>query len=250
MTNCSGIYRIKNLKTNKIYIGSSKNLHKRKIQHLYGLRNNCHGNNKLQNSWNKYGEESFVFEVIEECEVEKLIEREQHWVDELNPHFNIRIECVATRLGVKRSKQTVKKLQPYRDLEKRKIYQINRTTAEIIKEWSSITECGNSLNITLSNIVACCKRKGYNQRQSSYTFRYVEDYNKEQVLKDLSYKKVVRKRKIPVTQLTMKGDFVREWSGIEEAGESLGVYPSAIHNCIFGRSKSCQKYKWKYSINN
>jgi len=30
-----------------------------------------------------------LFEIIENCEIEKLIEREQHYIDTLNPFFNI-----------------------------------------------------------------------------------------------------------------------------------------------------------------
>jgi group I intron endonuclease len=35
----------------------------------------------LQNAWNKYGEQSFVFEILEYCEPDKLIEREQLYID-------------------------------------------------------------------------------------------------------------------------------------------------------------------------
>ena len=57
----SGIYRIRNLTNNKFYIGSAVNLNKRKNQHFHYLRNNKHHNKPLQNSYNKYGESSFIF---------------------------------------------------------------------------------------------------------------------------------------------------------------------------------------------
>ena len=59
-----GIYKITNNINNKFYIGSSKNITKRFKEHKWRLKNNKHPNNKLQNSWNKYGEENFKFEVF------------------------------------------------------------------------------------------------------------------------------------------------------------------------------------------
>lgn len=82
----SGIYQIRNLVNNKIYIGSADNLYRRKNhQHLYALRKNIHINNKLQNAFNKYGEQNFIFEVIEFVEDKnKLLDIEQYWINRFN----------------------------------------------------------------------------------------------------------------------------------------------------------------------
>lgn len=64
-TKSSGIYKIENTVNGKFYIGSSYNLHKRYRQHLLALRNGRHINSKLQSSWSKHGESSFIFSVIE-----------------------------------------------------------------------------------------------------------------------------------------------------------------------------------------
>ena len=80
----SGIYVIENLINKKYYIGSSKDLGRRKIQHLSDLRNNRHGNIYLQNSFNKYGEENFKFDILEYCEVDRRVPREQKWLDMFN----------------------------------------------------------------------------------------------------------------------------------------------------------------------
>ena len=60
-----GIYKITNLKNHKIYIGSSNNIMRRWYEHLRDLKNQKHCNSHLQNAWNKYGENNFLFEIIE-----------------------------------------------------------------------------------------------------------------------------------------------------------------------------------------
>ncbi len=77
----SGIYSIVNIINNKIYIGSSRYLSRRKNQHFNNLRKNKHSNNHLQTAWNKYGEENFKFFIIEECLEENLLFREQYYID-------------------------------------------------------------------------------------------------------------------------------------------------------------------------
>ena len=76
-----GVYKILNIVTNKIYIGSSITITKRFSQHRDDLKNNKHCNKYLQASWNKYGEKSFKFEIIELCEKDVLEVREQFWID-------------------------------------------------------------------------------------------------------------------------------------------------------------------------
>lgn len=84
LSKLSGIYRIINFKTGKCYVGSAINLYRRRIDHIKELRANKHKNDYFQNSWNAYGEINFIFEVLEYCEKENLIEREQNWIDVLN----------------------------------------------------------------------------------------------------------------------------------------------------------------------
>lgn len=74
----SGIYKITNTVNNKVYIGSSSFIQARFRTHKRHLRKNMHENKHLQNSYNKYGENCFSFEIIEKCEVENLIPREQY----------------------------------------------------------------------------------------------------------------------------------------------------------------------------
>ncbi len=79
----SGIYKITCTANGKNYIGSAKWIKKRISKHKWCLRKNCHVNQHLQNAFNLYGAESFVFEVQEICDPDDLIVREQYWMDRL-----------------------------------------------------------------------------------------------------------------------------------------------------------------------
>ena len=76
-----GIYRITNIVNNKIYIGQTINYEKRKREHINRLLANSHTNRHLQSAWNKYGQQNFIFDFIENCSENMLTEREQYWID-------------------------------------------------------------------------------------------------------------------------------------------------------------------------
>jgi group I intron endonuclease len=113
-TKKSGIYRITNKVNNKIYIGSAYNLSNRLSTHKYTLKNNKHKNPHLQSAWNLYGEEEFIFEILEIVEDKtKIIEREQYYLDLYSPHdntigYNISKKAGNTA-GIKASEETRKK---------------------------------------------------------------------------------------------------------------------------------------------
>lgn len=77
----SGVYKIENLISKKVYVGSSINTEERRNQHFKCLRKQRHSNQHLQAAWDMYGEENFNFEVIIFCAVEELEEKEQYYMD-------------------------------------------------------------------------------------------------------------------------------------------------------------------------
>jgi len=99
------IYKIKNLINGDFYIGSTQNLNKRYYTHLNHIRTNKNTCVKLIRAVNKYGEENFSFEIIEKCNVEDLLNREQHYLDFLNPQYNISKKA-GSNLGIKRTEET------------------------------------------------------------------------------------------------------------------------------------------------
>lgn len=77
----TGIYKIQNKINNKVYIGQAIDIEDRWRNHLSSLRTNTHTNTHLQNSFNCYGENAFIFSVIEECSIDALTQQEQFWID-------------------------------------------------------------------------------------------------------------------------------------------------------------------------
>lgn len=80
----SGVYTITNITTNKILVGESVNILSRLRHHKSRLRKNKHDNSYLQKAWNKYGESDFLFEILEECNIEFTKSQEHYWSNLLN----------------------------------------------------------------------------------------------------------------------------------------------------------------------
>lgn len=110
----SGIYKIYCEKSGKFYIGSSQELERRRIHHYNRLRANKHGNPHLQNSYNLYGENSIIFEVLEHCDVSKLLEVEQSYIDRYKGHgvlFNVAEVAGAHMRNRRHKEETIKKMK-------------------------------------------------------------------------------------------------------------------------------------------
>lgn len=98
-----GVYIIKHILSNKIYVGSSCDVKKRMKDHFYFLNTNRHHSQHLQNSWNKYGKDQFVFKQVKECQsIKEALEIEQALLDcffgkEL---FNVKNVAMGVGIGV------------------------------------------------------------------------------------------------------------------------------------------------------
>jgi group I intron endonuclease len=110
----SGIYEIRNVTNNKVYIGSAVNIKGRWSRHTHNLRKGDHHSKPLQRSWDKYGEEAFSFTVLEYVEDRtKLLEHEQRYLDTIKSYdrqfgYNI-LRVAGSSLGFKQSEESRKK---------------------------------------------------------------------------------------------------------------------------------------------
>lgn len=85
LTKSFGVYAIECRINSKVYVGSTtKSFSARWKQWKDNLRRQ-QANRHIQNAWNKYGEENFEFFVLEVVEdVNKILEREQYWIEGLD----------------------------------------------------------------------------------------------------------------------------------------------------------------------
>lgn len=184
-----GIYIILNLNNNLSYIGSTVNFKKRRYEHFSLLLNNSHHSSKLQNAWNKYGKDSFVFKIIEECDREKCLEREQYYLDKYLPFYNI-CSKADNKLGCKHSDKTkellsrnwkVKVLNRVEILSKsnyekkrKEVIQLDKE-GNIIQEYNSIREAGEALGLIPSqyaSISKVCKNKEGRSQCYGFIWKY------------------------------------------------------------------------------
>ena len=123
----TGIYKITNQINGKFYIGSSKDLSRRKKDHFRLLKKGINHSILLQRAVNKYGIDNFIFEVIAECSEELLFTIEQKLVDELKPEYNIAIQDVSVPIGL-----------PYKDKSLYKKYAEDKLENNSNFGWKSI----------------------------------------------------------------------------------------------------------------
>lgn len=198
----SGIYKIVNKLNGKIYIGSAVNLSNRKSSHFSKLRKNKHFNNHLQNSFNKYGKDNFEFIILEECNVENLIEREQYYIDNFKPQYNKRI-IAESNIGCKRTKKQIEASRQFmKNLKRDKEWNSNiskglkekghKPTAEALRlswevtrkkvaqyskegvflnKYDSIHSAARSLNLSFQNISSVCN--GIRKSTGGFNFKFI-----------------------------------------------------------------------------
>jgi len=112
-----GIYKITNDLTNKCYVGQSVNIKKRIAEHFRTLRKGEHANSKLQNAFNKYGENAFSWSIEVYCEdpeemdliEEAFISGEAHFEEEL--FFNIASFAKAPMRGKNHTEESKRKIR-------------------------------------------------------------------------------------------------------------------------------------------
>ena len=79
-----GIYKITNKLNNKCYIGQSANIELRWVSHIQHIEKIYNEDNYFYREVRKIGLTNFQFEIIEECSIDKLNEREKYWFEQYN----------------------------------------------------------------------------------------------------------------------------------------------------------------------
>lgn len=248
MINC-GIYKIKNKINNKCYYGSSKDIDIRFIQHKTHLNNNTHPNIILQRSWNKYGEDSFLFEIVEECDLTNLLIVEQKYLD-LNPEYNIAKKSLGgdnltnhpNRLDIiKRIKKTTQQRFDNMTKEEKQL-KFGKNLDENPNWKGGITKqttckCGKTKYYGSKNCSDCSlkNRKGENNSFYGKTHSYetLEKLRQYRLGKDQNY--------------TNKPFYINdiEYRSIKDASDKLHINGATIHHRLNSKNYKYRNYRYK-----
>jgi group I intron endonuclease len=214
--NKSGIYKIIS-PTGKIYIGQSVNILKRweghKIHNGIGPQ--------IKNSYIKYGFENHKKEIIEECSINQLNEREIFWKQYyLNLYGWEKVlfcEIYDTGGGPK-SLETRKK---------QSISQKLNLSKPKIKEKRKI------------NCKIAANKPGVQEKAVANTDWVKRELNR---IKSMDYSKL----KKPVFQYDLDGYLIKEWNGFIDIKKELNYDQSLIRKCCKGLQKTAYGFAWKY----
>jgi len=182
-----GIYKITS-PSNKTYIGQSVNIEKRWKDNYKTL--NCKQQVRLYYSLKKYGAENHIFEIIEECEESKLLERETSWkifykvleipslcckIDgkggNLSQETKDKISKGLLKANIKRSEKT--KIQIQKNMpNSKKVFQFD-LNGELIKIWNSIKDVQRNNKGNIKNNIL-----GKTKQSNGYIWLREEDKHK------------------------------------------------------------------------
>lgn len=234
-----GIYKILNKVNNKVYIGSSYNIHKRFYDHLRNLRANKHINKHLQSSYNKYGESAFEFTIIVKIKKKILRKIEQIYINKYksdNPKYGYNKSVVISNFSdFKNSKIIIKVDYNYFGCYDKsgKIVKVFRTIEDVYKflgnRYTRIYEAISS------NLTKTCK--------NYYWIRL--DVSKEKFPNKIQ-PKIRKGRHRKIKQYNLNGDFIKEWDSAVEAASFLNLSSYNITRCL-NKNNIYKKFKWFYS---
>ena len=274
----SGIYAITNKINGYKYVGKSKNITNRLGQHKSLLRNNHHTYRTgelslLQKAWNKYGEDAFEFKILEFCDVDKLNEREQYWIDYYKcNHSKYRQGYNVTDGGEGAySNQNVKgRIQVHNGEVQKMIYP---------NELQIYEQQGFVRGFLLKTIEKINKNRnpkygdehwGYGKHLSDDHKRKIsesnkgkpswikekhwDDEHKEKIRRSLigrkqskeTREKILEAKQKPIIQYNKNKEKIAEYISAVEAEKLTGVGRSHISQCCNGKRKSAGGYIWRF----
>lgn len=209
----SGIYQIKNLVNGNIYVGSAVDFKDRWRKHRQDLDKNKHDNEHLQRAYNKYKDENFEFTILEYVEDKTiLIKREQHYINTLNPEYNI-CRIAGSTLGKKHSEDAKKKMS-----ESRKGKYIGKNSSRYGKKVSEETK---------NKMKKAQKGNNYGKKNPMYG------------------KPKPQNAGIPSKKIICLETGV-VYNSMSEAGRELKINESLISRCCSGKIISTRKLHFKY----
>lgn len=242
------LYELVNKITKEGYVGiTHRDIQKRKYEHFYCLRTNTHGNPRLQNAFNKYGESAFELiirntynslEELNKAEIE-VLEKEKSRLYNLSPGGNAFHHYLESKQKISKSQ-----LKP--------VVGMNIKTGEI-REYSYVMATAVD-GFNPKNIGGACNLSKYNGESRSFgvlshsgwVWMYKKDFNIEALEKrrQIAIRGKIRLER-PVIGKSLKTGEIVNFCSSEEAKRALGVL-GIYKACSYNISKSVGGYIWVY----
>lgn len=232
----TGIYKITN-PDGCIYIGQSKDIERRKKEYIKIKKSSQQI--RIKNSILKYGFDNHLFEIIEECSIEMLNEREIYWIHELNSfsYNNPKgMNLTMGGIGILTTKPKPKGIDSPRC---KKVYQYN-LEGGFIKEWFSIKEASINLKCSQGHISSCCLGKKLTIANSRWFHEY-----KGEIIKEYNYTPKRNFKK--VIQLDKEGNIMNTFISIKEAAILTKMHISQIHRHLNKTVQTIRNFTFKYA---
>jgi group I intron endonuclease len=232
-----GIYKIIS-PTNKPYIGQSINIKKRFGQYK---RFDCKNQNKLYNSLVKYGWDAHKKDILEECSIEQLNERETYWkqyyLNQVGGDWNkVLFYELYDNGGGPRSEEIKNKIRESSMGKNGR--SINQYTKEgkFVKTWNTIVEAEKIFKRGIKGVLS---RQIYTA--GGYIWRYVDEGLEDNFfIPDKHHNCKI------VLQYDLNNNPIKEWESVTEIQDKLGYYNSNISACCNNKQKTAYGYIWKY----
>lgn len=213
-------YKIKNKINNKYYIGVSINPTERYKKHLRELRNNVHHSIRLQNAWNKYKEESFEYEIIEEGEYSNFLDAVKREIELIAKYDSKENGYNMTdKISPMHNPEIARKVKKANQGKVDNVLQIDMETKEVVQIFLSLREAERETGIFRQNITKVCNRSGISA--GGYYWSFEKDYDEFWIPK-------LNGKQIPIAILDKNGDFIKVYDSAAQASRELNLDRSNI----------------------
>uniref|UniRef100_UPI0023F19B81 homing endonuclease n=1 Tax=Leptographium procerum TaxID=100367 RepID=UPI0023F19B81 len=106
-----GVYRWINKISGNTYVGSSINISVRMYTY-FSLGSLAKSNRPIDRALLKHGFSNFILEILEYCDKDNVLKREQYFIDLLNPEYNI-VQTAGSTLGYKHTPEALAKMRDF-----------------------------------------------------------------------------------------------------------------------------------------